>query len=92
MLRAIYSASQCSVCLPSFQVELEEALHAWTKSYWAHMSEISTQQQQETNSNADADAIAEQWARYYEANPEEAIKNGYTKQHYDQYLMQKQKT
>ena len=60
MLRAIYSASQCSVCLPSFQVELEEALHAWTKSYWAHMSkistqsywahmsEISTQQQQET--------------------------------------------
>ena len=55
-------------------------------------SNDATQQQQETNSNADADAIAEQWARYYEANPEEAIKNGYTKQHYDQYLMQKQKT
>jgi len=43
-----------------------------------------------SGNNANSNDLAEQWARYFESNKEQAIANGYTQQHYDQYLQGKQ--
>ena len=46
------------------------------------------QQQQQGGGGASAgeDPHAAQWAKFYETNPAEAAKNGYTKAHYEKYL------